>query len=408
MWVGPAVELHRKAHDLTNSADGRTMRRTGRFPIVAAIVVAALLSVTASSAGAQSVSQVRAGSEVAVANNGECRPDTDVALFFEGAGVAEVQVGSAVSDGSGSFAASVVIPAEASVGAAAILVDCGLDSAVLTYDLEVIGGGFSLGSLIGPVLVGLAVIAIIGLVAVLRKRRIHGDDSASTDHDDDTIEPVRAGIGDGGLSTPVAEAETGAAAFDPGRDGAGLTAAAVPGPGVGDASQAAVWQPPGAAAPAPPAPVAAVAASASLAPPAPVAGQDGPDADRDDDGGIDDGADYWFWEAATSAGPRRRVACMTETTFHLHEVSVDAFQPMLDRLVEVGPDAALAQAFVRIPVAAVDRVVREGTVVHIEGRSASGPRRQTIDLADGADGVVDMLARRLPIVDASPMQESVR
>ena len=130
--------------------------------------------------------------------------------------------------------------------------------------------------------------------------------------------------------------------------------------------------------------------------------------DDHEDGGIDDGADYWFWEAATSAGPRRRVACMTETTFHLHEVSVDAFQPMLDRLVEVGPDAALAQAFVRVPVAMVDRVVREGTVLHIEGRSATGPRRQTIDLADGADGVVEMLARRLPVVDALGMEESLR
>lgn len=321
------------------------MRRTVRFPIVAATVMAAILSVTASSALAQGVAQARAGAEVTVTNNGECRPNTDVALFFEGAGVAEVRVGSAVSDAAGSFQASVIVPAEASPGTAVILADCGLDSAVLAYDIEVVGAGFSLGSLVAPVLVGLAVIAIVGLVALLRRRRHSGDDAGPAEGD--TVE-------------------------------------AVPAPSIDEA----VAMPAAAAAPAP--------AQQTTTP------------DDHDDGGLDDGADYWFWEAATSAGPRRRVACMTETTFHLHEVSVEAFQPMLDRLVEVGPDEALAQAFVRIPVAAVDRVVREGTVVHVEGRGANGPRRQTIDLADGADGVVDMLARRIPVVDSSQMQESVR
>jgi hypothetical protein len=361
------------------------MRRTVRFPIVVVAVAVTLFSVTAASALAQGASQVRAGSEVEVANNGECRPDTEVALFFEGAGVAEVQVGSAVSDAAGSFQASVVIPADAGGGPAAILVDCGLDSAVLTYEVEVIGSGFSLGSLVGPVLVGLAVIALVGLVALLRRHRGKGG------HDDDengVVETVRSESSTSPLVMPAApdeapEAVAGAADHAPGAEHVA---------------------PAGPSTAAPSVPVLA-------APQSPVA-QPSPDAaasvthgdDDHEDGGIDDGADYWFWEAATSAGPRRRVACMTETTFHLHEVSVDAFQPMLDRLVEVGPDAALAQAFVRIPVAAVDRVVREGTVLHIEGRSATGPRRQTIDLADGADGVVEMLARRLPVVDALRVQ----
>jgi hypothetical protein len=200
-----------------------------------------------------------------------------------------------------------------------------------------------------------------------------------------------AGGAVGGIAAP---------GLEPGGDRVESPAVAAPSPAVA----APAFVPPGSVAPA-----SAPIASAPLdpAPPAPVPADHGP-ADADpDDGGIDDGADYWFWEAATSAGPRRRVACMTEATFHLHEVSVEEFQPMLDRLVEVGPDAALARAFVRIPVAAVDRVVREGTVVHIEGRGADGPRRQTIDLADGADGVIDMLARRLPVVDTTRMQESV-
>ncbi|MFN3218210.1 MAG: hypothetical protein ACE367_17080 [Acidimicrobiales bacterium] len=372
------------------------MRRTVRFPIVVATVIATLLSVTTASALAQGVAQARAGAEVTVTNNGECRPNTDVALFFEGAGVAEVRVGSAVSDAAGSFVASVIVPAEATPGAAAILADCGLDSAVLAYDIEVVGAGFSLGSLVGPVLVGLAVIAIIGLVAMLRRRRNAGDgadDSAGDDAgvaDGDTVEAAPASSDAQPMAMPVA---VGAPVPDPGAGHGGAPAFVAPG-----AASAGVAAAPAAATPAPAmaAPLAPVPAQAAAA-----------DADHDD-GGIDDGADYWFWEAATSAGPRRRVACMTETTFHLHEVSVEAFQPMLDRLVEVGPDEALAQAFVRIPVAAVDRVVREGTVVHIEGRSANGPRRQTIDLADGADGVVEMLARRLPVVDAARMQESVR
>ena len=352
------------------------MRRTVRFPIVAATIVVMLFSTTAATALAQGASQVRAGSEVAVANDGECRPGTDVALFFEGAGVAQVEVGSAVSDAAGSFETSVVIPADAAEGAAAILVDCGLDGAVLTYDLEIIGSGFSLGSLAGPVLIGLAVVATVGLIALLRRRRSTGATDADADASGGDLEGVAEAAAGESLAmpaAPVAAAPVGAPPLDTSSDGGGAEISNEP------------------------------AASDTAEPSSGPGGHD-----DHDDGGLDDGADYWFWEAATSAGPRRRVACMTETTFHLHEVSVEAFQPMLDRLVDVGPDEALAQAFVRIPVAAVDRVVREGTVVHIEGRGAGGPRRQTIDLADGADGVVEMLARRLPVVDAQPVREPAR
>ncbi len=358
------------------------MRRTVRFPIVVGAVVAVLLSAAATSAWAQGVSQVRAGSEVSVANNGECRPDTDVALYFEGDGIDQVQVGSAVSDGSGSFEATVAIPGDAAEGPAAILVDCGLDSAVLTYDLEVLGSGFSLSSLIGPALVGVAVVAIVGLVALLRRRRTDkadaGDDADAETHTDTDADgsPVEVGAAMAMAAAPAIVADA--------TDGAPQSA--MPEAGMPDIT------PPVPAPPAGPDPMVPITNDAPA---------------EHEDGGIDDGADYWFWEAATSAGPRRRVACMTETTFHLHEVSVEEFQPMLDRLVEVGPDIALAQAFVRIPVPAIDRVVREGSVVHIEGRSASGPRRQTIDLADGADGVVEMLARRLPVVDARPTEGSV-
>jgi len=356
------------------------MGRTFRFPIAVAAVLATLFSVTAGSALAQGASPVRAGSEVEVANTGECRPNTDVALFFDGAGLAEVQVGSAVSDAAGSFRAMVVIPAEAAEGPAAILVDCGLDSAVLTYDVEVVGSGFSLGSLVGPGLVGLAVIGIIGLVAVLRRRSVRGGHDAA---ENCLVEAVRAGSSTPPLVMPSTHAEMTGAVAD----------AADPAPAAGSAGP----EGPGAVAPQGPIPQLSPDAAAS----APQAH------DGHDDGGIDDGADYWFWEAATSVGPRRRIACMTETTFHLHEVSVDEFQPMLGRLVEVGPDQALVRAFIRIPVAAIDRVVREGTVVHIEGRSATGLRRQTIDLADGVDGVVEMLVRRLPVVDVTRVQESI-
>jgi len=181
---------------------------------------------------------------------------------------------------------------------------------------------------------------------------------------------------------------------------------------LGDLSDAAIATPPAATLPVSPGPDGPLAGTApiELDPKTQEDLTEGPHAvtkGATDDAG-DDGADYWFWEAATSLGPKRRIACMTDTTFHLHETTIEGFQPMLDRLVEVGPDVALAQAFVRLPIALVERAVREGTTLHLEGRGPDGRRRRSIELGDGVDGVAEMLARRVPVVLARASEDAGR
>ncbi len=59
----------------------------------------------------------------------------------------------------------------------------------------------------------------------------------------------------------------------------------------------------------------------------------------------EDDPDYWFWDAKTERGLVKRLACLSEQTFFLHEVPAAAFTALLENIATVGPEAALETAF---------------------------------------------------------------
>ena len=127
---------------------------------------------------------------------------------------------------------------------------------------------------------------------------------------------------------------------------------------------------------------------------APALEDDADDADDDDN-------EYWFWDAVTEHGPVKRLACLTDEHFYLHEVPARAFSPLLELLATVGPTAALQSAFFRVAISDIDEIRYRGTEMQVTHRSDDGFVTRTIDLATEVDGVVDLLSRHVPIMEAA-------
>lgn len=106
----------------------------------------------------------------------------------------------------------------------------------------------------------------------------------------------------------------------------------------------------------------------------------------------DDGAEYWVWDVVTEAGSRKRLSCLTEQCFHLHELGEEEFAGLLQMVQEIGPDAALARSFFRTPVADIADVARRDHLLRIVIKSG---REQVIDLGSASPDVFAMLRRRL-------------
>ncbi len=120
----------------------------------------------------------------------------------------------------------------------------------------------------------------------------------------------------------------------------------------------------------------------------------------------DDGPEYWFWDANTERGPAKRLACLTETTFYLHEVPAHAFAGLLDRLAANGPDDTLNKAFFKVAVADIDEIRHRGTEMRVTFRGPNGFVSRTIDLATEVDGVIGLLSRQVPVMADPPVQSS--
>lgn len=125
-----------------------------------------------------------------------------------------------------------------------------------------------------------------------------------------------------------------------------------------------------------------------------------------DDDESDDGPEYWFWDANTERGPAKRLACLTETTFYLHEVPAHAFAGLLDRLAAGGPDETLSKAFFKVAVADIDEIRHRGTEMRVTFRGPNGFVSRTIDLATEVDGVIGLLSRQVPVMADPPVQSS--
>ena len=115
----------------------------------------------------------------------------------------------------------------------------------------------------------------------------------------------------------------------------------------------------------------------------------------DDD---DDDPEYWFWDADTDRGPAKRLACLTDTTFFLHEVPAASFTGLLEKLAAMGPDAALERAFFSVAVDDIDEVRHHRTEIRISYRTPHGFVAKTIDLATEVGEVVNFLSRRVPVI----------
>ncbi len=117
----------------------------------------------------------------------------------------------------------------------------------------------------------------------------------------------------------------------------------------------------------------------------------------------DDDPEYWFWDADTDRGPAKRLACLTDTTFFLHEVPAASFSPLLEKLAAMGPDAALERAFFRVAVDDIDEVRHHRTEIRISYRTPHGFVAKTIDLATEVGEVVNFLSRRVPVIAEGPV-----
>ena len=112
----------------------------------------------------------------------------------------------------------------------------------------------------------------------------------------------------------------------------------------------------------------------------------------------DDDPEYWFWDADTDRGPAKRLACLTDTAFYLHEVPAASFTPLLEKLAALDPDEALERAFFRVAVDDIDEVRHHRTEIRISYRTPNGFVAKTIDLATEVDEVVNFLSRRVPVI----------
>ncbi len=116
----------------------------------------------------------------------------------------------------------------------------------------------------------------------------------------------------------------------------------------------------------------------------------------------DDDPEYWFWDAETDRGPAKRLACLTDTDFYLHEVPADSFSALLETLAAMGPDAALSRAFFKVAILDIDEVQHHGTEIRVSYRTETGFVAKTIDLATELDEVIGFLSRRVPVIAATP------
>ncbi|MGI9624311.1 MAG: hypothetical protein ACR2PK_15870 [Acidimicrobiales bacterium] len=108
--------------------------------------------------------------------------------------------------------------------------------------------------------------------------------------------------------------------------------------------------------------------------------------------------DYWFWDAETERGSAKRLACLTDRVFYLHEIPESSFNALLEKLAAMGPEDALRSAFLTIPIDDIDEVHHRGTSIRIRYRTESGLVSKTIDLGDGAKEVLGFLSSRVPVV----------
>ncbi len=116
----------------------------------------------------------------------------------------------------------------------------------------------------------------------------------------------------------------------------------------------------------------------------------------------EDDPEYWFWAAETERGPVKRLACLTDQHFFLHEIPADRFNDLLEALASRGPEQVLSRAFFRVAVADIDEVRHRRTEIRLAHRTDDGPKTQTIDLATEVDEVIDLLSRRVPVIAETP------
>lgn len=282
-------------------------------PIVALTVGVFAVLAFVPAALAQSVIEVERATTFTLENGRECAPNSDVNVFFGLPEDGANRIGVTVSDANGHYSLPLTLPSSAPLGPGVITVDCGIEGSVLVYDLVVIEPeAFSVTDYAPIGAAGLGAIVVIGLIAVVAKRRSGAPAEKEAEVAEEAPAPASFGL-------PV------------------------------------------------------------------------PD-DEDDD------PEYWFWDAETDRGPAKRLACLTDTAFYLHEVPAASFTPLLEKLAALGPDEALERAFFRVAVDDIDEVRHHRTEIRISYRTPSGFVAKTIDLATEVDEVVNFLSRRVPVI----------
>ena len=94
----------------------------------------------------------------------------------------------------------------------------------------------------------------------------------------------------------------------------------------------------------------------------------------------------------------KRLACLSEAGFYLHEVVLEDFNPLLDRLAAMGPEQALGHAFFSVGVDEIDEVHYRGSQVRVTFHRDGERQFRVIDLGTEAQDVVDLLSRRVPVI----------
>lgn len=112
----------------------------------------------------------------------------------------------------------------------------------------------------------------------------------------------------------------------------------------------------------------------------------------------EDDPDYSFWDVETERGTMKRLACLTDEVFYLHEIDAESFNALLEKLAVMGPDDVLRTAFLRIDIADIDEVRHRGTSIRIRYRTETGMVSKTMDLSDGAREIVGFLSTRVPVI----------
>jgi hypothetical protein len=358
-------------------------------------VALVLLTVLATSGPALAQTAIELGGNATISNGTECAANVQAQVYLSLGEAEPLPLGSVTTDAEGHFEVSVPIPANLSTGAATVLIDCGISGSLLTYDVELQNGSSRIFSLdLGTLVVyGAALLAIAFILHMVftRLRRSRDADPLGPTSDQSTPAPQAESVVDPDVASPeenaqsVGETEFAAAFAGP----APSTDAEAGAFGLQDHAHLDDTEPVEALPP----PFGIDELAPADTPPALDA--TGYEAQADED---DDGAEYWFWDIDTNRGPARRLAVLTEHTFHLDEVLVDGFPALLERIAEVGPEAALSNSFLRVQLEDIDDVYRRGTEMKIAYRDASGsPVARTIDLGAELGGVLDLLSRRFVV-----------